>query len=868
MKKNLTICMYLILSFIFAFPLEGKADDTPKKEDVSKGNVTISSAGSYTITGSTTEYNVVITASNGAAVNITISDLNIDVLMKYKSAFSITNGANVTLTLEGSNVLKSANNYAGLHVSENSTLTIKGEGKLSANSITGAGIGGNQNEKGGTIKITGGEFRLVSMTGAGIGGGEGKEVGNITIEGGTFSLSSNSGAGIGGGKNGNGGNTTITGGNLTTSSYSGAGIGGGESGEGGTIKITGGTIMALNNNKKGSGIGGEKCNFSTESGNAFIIASSISDKTNEDSWSGVIFEGNDGAVYGKTITLTDNATIPSTYTLTVDKDKTLNLNGKTLTNKGTIQIAGKVDGAITNSDNGIKKYYVTYDANHGTSETATNYIKEDDAPSYSEFTYVSYKIEGWYKEAGCQNKVTEITEPTTVYAKWIEDTKIATTIENFSGLDDLTYTGKPVNITAPEVKDDQNNVISRATVALSYEFKNSGGSYESTTTDNSGAESNGQAPKYVGDYKVTAKFVETDDYEAAADVTAEFTIKQQPLTVNPKSDQIVLSEEVATYKPEYEVMGAVNGEDPGFTGALKLNGNTIENDDLTLEEPFATNYSLTIQAGVTVTIIKNDETANANITLKGETNDSGTNYVNQVTLVPPTGFLIKLVSSTQTKAVNDYEDQIVLTQEGTFDIIYKLKRNGSSIESDEYKTTVTIKKETQQPTEPDKPVVKPDPVYYTVSLPAVEGATTSVEAGDHDVESWASFIFYLTLDKDYDQSKPVVTTSRAETITPRTSDGAYVISYVRTDVDIYIDGIVKNPDPVGNETIEANQSRVWSAAGYLHIQSATAGKVYIFTADGRLQKTQQAAAGQELSVSLPGGSYIVHIADESFKVIL
>lgn len=58
---------------------------------------------------------------------------------------------------------------------------------------------------------------------------------------------------------------------------------------------------------------------------------------------------------------------------------------------------------------------------------------------------------------------------------------------------------------------------------------------------------------------------------------------------------------------------------------------------------------------------------------------------------------------------------------------------------------------------------------------------------------WDNFRFYLTLDEAYDQSVPVVTTYDGKTITPRTSDGAYVLNYVRSDLSVTISGIVKNP---------------------------------------------------------------------------
>ena len=168
------------------------------------------------------------------------------------------------------------------------------------------------------------------------------------------------------------------------------------------------------------------------------------------------------------------------------------------------------------------------------------------------------------------------------------------------------------------------------------------------------------------------------------------------------------------------------------------------------------------------------------------------------------------------------------------------------------------------------PVPEPEPmptVYHTVTLPGVEGATTDPVAGDYDVEAWSSFRFYLTLSEGYEQSQPVVTTSRDEQLEPRASDGAYIVKYVRNNVEIYIDGIVKNPDPVANETIRENGMKVRAANGCLHIQTPQPEKVCIFTPDGRLLKAFRTTANEE-RIPLPKGIYLIRGADQCVKVVL
>ena len=174
---------------------------------------------------------------------------------------------------------------------------------------------------------------------------------------------------------------------------------------------------------------------------------------------------------------------------------------------------------------------------------------------------------------------------------------------------------------------------------------------------------------------------------------------------------------------------------------------------------------------------------------------------------------------------------------------------------------------TSGPTDP--PVINPDPVtFYTVTLPAIEGAATNPEAGEYDVESWSDFRFYLTLDKAYDKSLPVVTTDRGETITPRSSDNAHIIKQVRSDVQIRIDGIIKNPAPVANEKIETNHPKVWKTGNELHIQAVTDEPGYIYTPDGKLQTVCHLIAGEVETVRLPDGIYFVRVGKERFKIVL
>ena len=235
-------------------------------------------------------------------------------------------------------------------------ITINGGNVTATGGENAAGIGGGQGGSGGNITINGGSVTATSVTplGAGIGGGSGAGFdasgGNITINGGNVTATSEAfAAGIGGGQESSGGNITINGGTVTaTGGPEGAGIGSGSHGSYDTITINGGSVAATGGELAagiGDGSGGSGGSFTTGAdGHALIVASSISDKSQRDSWSGIIFQGDNGEVYGNP-TIQENMEIPWGKTLTIPENTTLTVkDGVTLTNSGTITGNGTLDG--------------------------------------------------------------------------------------------------------------------------------------------------------------------------------------------------------------------------------------------------------------------------------------------------------------------------------------------------------------------------------------------------------------------------------------------------------------------------------------------------------------------------------------------
>ena len=158
----------------------------------------------------------------------------------------ITCLGDATIILSGTNTVKGFyEDYPGIYVPGNKTVTIQGSGSLTASSNGwAAGIGGGNTGTCGNITITGGNITATGGSGrAGIGGGSGA-CGNITITGGTITATGgNNAAGIGGGTDGTCGNITITSGvtrvTATKGNYAPNSIGAGGDGTCGTVTIGG-----------------------------------------------------------------------------------------------------------------------------------------------------------------------------------------------------------------------------------------------------------------------------------------------------------------------------------------------------------------------------------------------------------------------------------------------------------------------------------------------------------------------------------------------------------------------------------------------------------------------------------------------------
>lgn len=178
-------------------------------------------------------------------------------------------------------------------------------------------------------------------------------------------------------------------------------------------------------------------------------------------------------------------------------------------------------------------------------------------------------------------------------------------------------------------------------------------------------------------------------------------------------------------------------------------------------------------------------------------------------------------------------------------------------------TEVTIKSDPG--TNPDPaptPTPEPSYTYYEVTLPEVTGATMNPAAGKHIVKEGAPFSFTLTLDADYNQSKPEVKAGNEVLVAD--VNGKYTIENVRENQAITITGITLN-NPTANAEVKQSV-KVWSKGDVLYLYSSRPTMAHVAGINGQLWKSFSFSGSVEVS-GLPHGSYIVRIGHDIFKII-
>ena len=190
-------------------------------------------------------------------IRVTLRDVIIEGMYNLGCEWAgISCQGSATITLEGENIVRGFDeDYPGIFVPIDMTLTIGGTGRLIASPFIGggygsnaAGIGGGNQIPCGKIVITGGTIEATGgNNAAGIGAGYYAACDGIEITGGTVTATGGIGAvGIGSGISGScSGGVTISGGTIIANGdFGAAGIGSCVMSSCGPISITGGTIEA------------------------------------------------------------------------------------------------------------------------------------------------------------------------------------------------------------------------------------------------------------------------------------------------------------------------------------------------------------------------------------------------------------------------------------------------------------------------------------------------------------------------------------------------------------------------------------------------------------------------------------------------
>ena len=367
------------------------------------GNYGILTTGWYAVEGTVTGDNRIEVQGT---VNLILEDgcsftVNGGIEVNEGNALTIWGQQKGNGKLKAQNVVKYCAGIGGGNNISGGNITINGGIIQSEGRLRGAGIGGGDRGAGGIITINNGEIQSKGgRGGAGIGGGGSGAGGTITINAGKIqSEGGYLGAGIGGGVNAAGGTITMNGGEITASGETkengqsglAAGIGGGfgSKGLGGTILITCGTIRAKGG-EAAAGIGSGNaadgtCNIHIQGGiiyastniddlnesffeklyaigsgsgwtdgsititNGVVITKGQINKSNKDSWSGIIFENSetDGIVYGNP-TLSQKFTLEDSQNLLIPENTSLQGTAN-LTNDGNIYVSGTLAESVSGS---------------------------------------------------------------------------------------------------------------------------------------------------------------------------------------------------------------------------------------------------------------------------------------------------------------------------------------------------------------------------------------------------------------------------------------------------------------------------------------------------------------------------------------
>lgn len=255
------------------------------------------------------------------------------------------------------------------------------------------------------------------------------------------------------------------------------------------------------------------------SGNTIVRASGgIASGTNEDEavttdGVGIIFNGNEGTVYGS-VELQEDLTIGEGESLTIPNGASLTIpNGTTLTvNGGTLTQNGNVTGDITYKVTKVELNETSLTLKVGDEETLIPTITPDNATNQtvtwsSDNEQVATVENGTVTAVGAGSTTIEASVDGKTATCSVTVSKATPTFDMWT-VTDKTYDGNPIAITPPTLNG---GTITKG-ITLSYKGKEEG---DEAYTKN--------APTNAGNYTVKAYYAGDDSYSSAT-TTAEFSI--------------------------------------------------------------------------------------------------------------------------------------------------------------------------------------------------------------------------------------------------------------------------------------------------------------------------------------------------------
>ena len=829
MKKIFT----LLIAFVM-LPLAVWATVTPtdgSTTTLGTDPISITSAGIYTITGTysgTYSGNIINVNASGQDVTlvldgVTIENNNANLTGRWY-ALNIGTGTEVTLALKGENKLISGG-YAGIHVPNGATLTIKEDdnnpgGSLEAKSIktnsssVGCGIGSNTYAAAGTdagkiIIESGTVTATTECAGApGIGGWYSFE--SIEIKGGAVTAT---GASDTGGKYGPGIGLS----SMASTTYN--------ENKSGDIKISGGTVVATGGNAAaGIGCGNAKNN---EYLNIIIEGDAHVTAKGGDKAAGI-----GGSYVGNTSeTITKvNVTIQGNATVIATGGSGLNgLNG-----------GAGIGGAYDSKNGGEIKIL------GNASVTATGGNRTN---GYG----------GAGIGAGGKNSDFESIEINTT------GTVKATAVADASGIGGAAYTPVTGTITI------ENGTIEATGAGYGYP-----GIGKNSTTTIKGpayitAKGGDSADEGIDETTLTIEdnsnaVIVTDGITPGENWNGVLVIDTKENTGTIYGDEVEVKQEIEipedvtlTIKDGQTLKGGDNITNKGeIINNGTIDGNINNDDDGTVKSKIK-------QDDIKVTVEEKEydgEAPKVTVTVDGEDASSGTFIVVSYTYYKSDG--TKLVGAP--------------TDAGSYKVTVTVKGTGTAGEDGyaytdaevtsaavEFTIKQTSAEDPEEPEEPDTPVIPDMPEYYNIIVDECEGVT--VETSSTVVREGQSMTFTVDIAEGYTDENMTVKVKRSlfgytEVIEPN-NEGIYEIKNIYTDIYLTIDGVEEEEEtPTGMEDIEG--AKVYAKDGSIYVQTSKQEQVQIISISGAVLKNETQIGLKRYD--LPRGIYIIGIGEQRFKV--